>query len=74
MRHPRDMSGHLPLSRLNSFVMEPSSTEAFKPAFPRGQIGYLLDGPADAETRCDVPISRKAPKVTYPKPRYALLS
>jgi hypothetical protein len=61
------------LSCLNSFLMEPSSTEAFKPAFPRGQIGYPLDGPAYRnEVRRSH--SRKSARVTDPKPRYALLS
>jgi hypothetical protein len=75
MPDPRDLSGHLPLSRLNSFVMEPSSTEAFKPHSPedRSDIPWAVRQTA-AETRRDVPISRKAAKVTDPKPRYALLS
>src|SRR5260370_8439880 len=42
MRHPRDLSGHLPLSRLNSFVMEPISIEAFKPAFPDDRAGSAI--------------------------------
>src|SRR5882762_11596936 len=69
MRHPRDLSGHLPLSRLNSFVMEPISTEAFKPG-RQGRIGYLLDGRSGGRrTRCDVHICRNG-QVAEPAPRY----
>src|SRR6266853_5206357 len=72
MRHPRDLSSHLPLSRLNSFVMEPSSTEAFKPAFPDDRTGSAISwtvGRAAAE-RCATFTFVATAQVAEPKPRY----
>src|SRR5260370_31690238 len=70
MRHPRDLSRHLPSSRLNSFVMEPSSTEAFKPAFPDDRTGSAISwtvGRAAAERGATFPSVATA---QVAKPRY----
>ena len=72
MRHPRDLSGHLPLSRLNSFVMEPISTEAFKPAFPDDRAGSAISwtvGRAAAERGATFTFVATA-QVAEPAPRY----
>src|SRR6266851_3107731 len=70
MRHPRDVSSHLPLSRLNSFVMEPSSTDACRPAFPDDRTESAISctvGRAAAERGATFPSVATA---QVAKPRY----